>query len=87
VDSGGPKEVCISWGASCRHLANAIEPSVCGGDAAFLSNYFDHLLHVARQRLAWGRGAQLTGKGFGEGASPYLEKMDVSAKMACFSEL
>jgi len=25
------------------NLANTIEPSMCGGDAAFLSNYFDHL--------------------------------------------
>ena len=27
-----------------RHLANMIEPSICGGDAAFLSDYFDHLV-------------------------------------------
>ena len=27
-----------------RHLVNTIEPSICGGDAASLSNYFDHLL-------------------------------------------
>jgi len=25
-------------------LANTIEPSMCGGDTAFLSNYFEHLL-------------------------------------------
>jgi len=29
--------------AHWRNLANTIEPSVCGGDAAFLSNYFDNL--------------------------------------------
>ena len=31
--------------AQWRHLANTIEPSICGGcdDAAFLSNYCDHL--------------------------------------------
>jgi len=23
------------------------EPSMCGGDAAFLSNYFDHLLWIS----------------------------------------
>jgi len=34
----------VRWGAYCRHLANTTEPSICGGDAAFLSNYFDHLL-------------------------------------------
>jgi len=39
VDSGGSKE----W----RHLANTIEPSACGGDAAFLSNYFDHLFRIS----------------------------------------
>jgi len=26
-----------------RYLANMTEPSMCGGDAAFLSNYSDHL--------------------------------------------
>jgi len=43
-DSGGPKDACNSnrWNAHWRYLANTIEPSMC--DAAFLSNYFDHLL-------------------------------------------
>ena len=31
-------------GVHWRHQANAIEQSMCGGDAALLSNYFDHLL-------------------------------------------
>jgi len=44
MDSGGPKEAFIRWGALWRYLANTIEPSICAGDAAFLSNYFDHLL-------------------------------------------
>ena len=46
VDSAGPTEACTSWGAHWRwrHLANAIEPSMCTVDAAFLSNYFDQLL-------------------------------------------
>ena len=44
MDSGGPKEACVRWGsAHWRNLANTTEPSVCCGDAAFLSNYFDHL--------------------------------------------
>jgi len=34
-------------GAHWRNLANSIEPSTCGGDAAFLSNYSDHLLLIA----------------------------------------
>jgi len=46
VDSGGPKEACIMWGAHWRNLANTNEPSMSGGDAAFLSNYFDCLLHI-----------------------------------------
>jgi len=29
-----------------RHLANTIESSVCDGDAAFLSNYSEHLLSL-----------------------------------------
>ena len=33
-DSGKPNEACISWGVQWRHLANTIEPSMCGSDAA-----------------------------------------------------
>ena len=44
MDSGGSKEVSIRWGAHGGHLANTTELSICGGDAAFLSNYFDRLL-------------------------------------------
>ena len=45
MDSAGPKkheldEVRAHW----RKMKNMIEPFVCGGDAAFFSNYFDHLL-------------------------------------------
>jgi len=32
ADSGGGKEACIRWGAHWHHLANTIEPSMCGGD-------------------------------------------------------
>jgi len=46
VDSGGPKEACIC-SSQWRNLANTIEPSICGGDAAFLSNYFDHLFEIS----------------------------------------
>jgi len=35
-------------GEHWRHIANTIEPSICGGDAAFLSNYFDNLLILDR---------------------------------------
>jgi len=27
-------------------MANTIKPSMCGGNAAFLSTYFDHLLVI-----------------------------------------
>jgi len=33
----------LDGGAHWRHLANTIKPSMCGGDAAFLSHYFDRL--------------------------------------------
>jgi len=33
-------------GSHWRILANTTELSMCGGDAAFLSNYFDHLFHL-----------------------------------------
>jgi len=36
---------CI-WGAPWRHLANAAEPSVCGGDAALCQIKFDRLLDM-----------------------------------------
>ena len=47
MDSGGTKEAGIIWGAPRHHLANATELSMCGGDAAFLSDYFDHLFIMA----------------------------------------
>jgi len=40
----GPRKQVLDEGAHWRHLANTIEPSMCGSDAAFLPNYFDHLL-------------------------------------------
>jgi len=42
VDSGGLKEARITWGAHWRNPANTTEKSMCSGDAAFLSNHFDH---------------------------------------------
>jgi len=33
----------LHGGARWCHMANATELSMCGGDADFLSNYFDHL--------------------------------------------
>ena len=41
--AGGYKEALLGGGAHWRNLANTTESSMCGGDAAFLSNYFDHL--------------------------------------------
>jgi len=35
------------WGAHWHNLVNTIEPSKCGGNVAFLANYFDHLLTSA----------------------------------------
>jgi len=34
--------VMLHVGAHSHHVLNKMEPSMCGGDAAFLSNYFDH---------------------------------------------
>jgi len=36
-------------GAHCRNLANTIEPSMCGGDAAFLCKiYFEHCKKIEK---------------------------------------
>jgi len=43
VNWGGAKQACVRWGAHWQHLASTTELSMCGGDVAFLSNYFDHL--------------------------------------------
>jgi len=40
----GPRKHVSGGMHTRRHLANTVEPSMCGGDAAFVSNYFDHLL-------------------------------------------
>jgi len=44
VDLDGPRQDALHEGAHWRNVTNTIEPSVCGGDAAFLSNYADRLL-------------------------------------------
>jgi len=39
----GTMKHLLDGSARCRYLANTIQPSMCGGDAAFLTNYFDQL--------------------------------------------
>jgi len=51
MDSDGPKEE--HGGAHWHNLANMIELSMCGGNATFLSNYFDHLLLLLCPVLLW----------------------------------
>jgi len=41
----GGSKACIRWESTFVNLANTSEPSMSNGDAAFLSNYFDHLLN------------------------------------------
>ena len=40
----GPRKNVFDGGAHYHNLSNTIQPSACGGDAAFLPNYFDLLL-------------------------------------------
>jgi len=51
VHSDWPKEPCVRWGAHWRNLANTIEPSMCGGDAAIVPNYFDHLFYNSTWKI------------------------------------
>ena len=46
----GPSKHVLDWGAHWRHLVNELEPSMCGGDAAFLSS--DHLLLMCSTLLS-----------------------------------
>jgi len=46
----GPRKHVLDEGAHWRNLANTIEPSMCGGDAAFLLNYFDQVLFLNMKR-------------------------------------
>jgi len=43
MDSSWSRKHVLDGGAHWRNLENTIEVSMCGGDAAFSSNYFDHL--------------------------------------------
>jgi len=43
-----PRKHALDGGAHWRHLVNTIEPSMCGSDVAFFSNY---LLMFAIQSL------------------------------------
>ena len=40
----GPKKRVLGGVVDWRHLVNTVEPSMCGGDAAFSSSYFDQLV-------------------------------------------
>jgi len=42
----GPRKHVLDGGAHWRNLANTIEPSMCGGDASFVSSYFEHALVI-----------------------------------------
>jgi len=56
----------LDEGGHCRHLANTTEPFMYGGDAAFLSNYFDHLLALLGLVVArWSRSTKLLYAGLG----------------------
>jgi len=44
----GPRKHALDGGANWLHLAITIEQSMCDGDAAFLSNYVNHLLCFLR---------------------------------------
>ena len=48
----------LDWGAHWRYLANTIEPPMCGGDAAFLSNYFGHLFFFSFSPVVFNEGSQ-----------------------------
>jgi len=40
-----PVQCGCRWGAYSRHMANTIEPSMCGGDG-LMSNGFDHSIII-----------------------------------------
>jgi len=42
----------LDGGANWRNLANTTEPSMCGDDAGFSSNYFDHLFLLSSLLIA-----------------------------------
>jgi len=46
MDSGGPKEACVSGGTCWRYLSNTIELSLCGSDVAFVSKLLSPLVIV-----------------------------------------
>jgi len=41
-----PQKHVLYGSAHWRYLANVIEPSMCGGGAAYLSGYFDQLFFL-----------------------------------------
>jgi len=41
-----PRNHVLNWDTYWRNLANTTELSMCGGDTAFLLNYFDHLFSL-----------------------------------------
>jgi len=47
-----PKKHALDGSIHLRHVAKTIEAPICGGDAAFLSNYFDNLLLNSNEATA-----------------------------------
>jgi len=47
TDVIAPRKHVLDGGTRWCHMANTIEPCMCGGDAALLSNYFDHLFFLS----------------------------------------
>jgi len=52
VDSG-PRKHALDGDTHWRHTTNTTELPMCGGYAAFLSNYFDHLACTRTQSVRW----------------------------------
>jgi len=58
-----PKKHVLDAGAYWCYLAKMTEPSMCGCNAAFLSNYFDHLFNCPSSlKVAPGQAQRLSSR-------------------------
>jgi len=78
-----PRKHVLGCGVHWHHLANTTEPSMCGGDVAFLSSYFDHLLVLSAMWLSTKTSAVHSVREWLAGFSLSLVGLFVSGSLVC----
>jgi len=75
----GPRKDVFHGGCTL----NTTEPSVCGDDAAFLSNYFDHLFIIVIINLCAAGGGKMRHRNSMASLSRHFESQSNAERVSC----